>query len=692
MATNSPTSDEKKTVTKDEGKTKDAGDGDIGSDAVDKIVKAVAESENHWKKPVNDGDGVVPENNHSKANKSKKVSLKDCGDLESVKVKHLKTDDSGIGEDRSLNMEDSPFSEDASKESEGERENKSIDSSVDTEDSEVASSQYEMSHTGLTSEGESGNTPDGAAAEAKDPASEEAKKDEIGEEGVDDSMNPSSRRSSDSSSTSSGPDEDGIIHSSSSSSTSTDDETDEEMQVDENPVKDTWWPVRELRNREFGMSPRYPASLMFRRRTSCSLSMVQRLTLQHRMEGHDGCVNALHFNKSGTLIASGSDDLNIIIWDWARNKPYLEFNSGHRSNVFQSKFMPYCSDTHIVSCARDGQVRLAELSATGVCKSTRRLAQHRGAAHKLALLQDSSHEFYSCGEDAAVFEIDLRTEKPNKLCITKEGDTRVPLYSVHANPFKTWEFCVGGRDHYIRIYDKRMLGDSEGQNGLVKKYCPHHLVDSDIKANVTCAVYNYNGTEILGSYNDEHIYLFDDRHSDGAEYIKRYTGHRNNNTVKGVNFYGPKSEYIISGSDCSNIFIWEKQTEKVVQYFHGDDGGVVNVLEPHPHSPILATSGLDHDVKIWYPSSEEGTKMSGLSRTMRRNQKDREEERVHEPEMIDGQMLWLLMHQIRRNASRRARNQEGEEGNLSGLSSDNSSDNEDDDDDDDPIRPQCVPS
>ena len=48
--------------------------------------------------------------------------------------------------------------------------------------------------------------------------------------------------------------------------------------------------------------------------------------------------------------------------------------------------------------------------------------------------------------------------------------------------------------------------------------------------------------------------------------------------VKGVNFYGPKSEYIISGSDCSNIFIWEKQTEKVVQYFHGDDGGVVSLL------------------------------------------------------------------------------------------------------------------
>ena len=37
----------------------------------------------------------------------------------------------------------------------------------------------------------------------------------------------------------------------------------------------------------------------------------------------------------------------------------------------------------------------------------------------------------------------------------------------------------------------------QGENsGLVKKYSPHHLqnsTDNDIKANVTCAVYNYNG-------------------------------------------------------------------------------------------------------------------------------------------------------------------------------------------------------
>jgi len=47
-------------------------------------------------------------------------------------------------------------------------------------------------------------------------------------------------------------------------------------------------------------------------------------------------------------------------------------------------------------------------------------------------------------------------------------------------------------------------------------------------------------------------------------------------TVKGVNFFGPKSEYVISGSDCGNIFIWDKNTEAVVQWMAGDKQGVVS--------------------------------------------------------------------------------------------------------------------
>lgn len=37
----------------------------------------------------------------------------------------------------------------------------------------------------------------------------------------------------------------------------------------------------------------------------------------------------------GTWIASGSDDTKVIVWDMATRRPYINFFSGHTSNVFQ---------------------------------------------------------------------------------------------------------------------------------------------------------------------------------------------------------------------------------------------------------------------------------------------------------------------------------------------------------------------
>ena len=106
-----------------------------------------------------------------------------------------------------------------------------------------------------------------------------------------------------------------------------------------------------------------------------SLETVRRLHMVNKLSGHEGCVNSVSFNSSGDRIASGSDDLHIILWDWQRNRSLLRFNTGHRANVFQSKILP--GDLLLTSCSRDGQVRLAELSVTGALRSTKRLAQHK---------------------------------------------------------------------------------------------------------------------------------------------------------------------------------------------------------------------------------------------------------------------------------------------------------------------------
>ena len=59
--------------------------------------------------------------------------------------------------------------------------------------------------------------------------------------------------------------------------------------------------ISDLRGREIGLSNHRPPSL-FREQVQGSLQMVQRLQLKHRLRYHEGCVNALHFNRIGMLL------------------------------------------------------------------------------------------------------------------------------------------------------------------------------------------------------------------------------------------------------------------------------------------------------------------------------------------------------------------------------------------------------
>ena len=46
--------------------------------------------------------------------------------------------------------------------------------------------------------------------------------------------------------------------------------------------------------------------------------------------------------------------------------------------------------------------------------------------------------------------------------------------------------------------------------------------------------------------------------------------------VKGINFFGDKSQFVVSGSDCGHIFLWDKETECIVNFLRGDENGVVS--------------------------------------------------------------------------------------------------------------------
>ncbi|KAL2849138.1 hypothetical protein BJY01DRAFT_211052 [Aspergillus pseudoustus] len=85
-----------------------------------------------------------------------------------------------------------------------------------------------------------------------------------------------------------------------------------------------------------------------------------------------------------------------------------------------------------------------------------------------------------------------------------------------------------------------------------------------------------------------------------SSHTRVYRGHCNVKTIKDCNFFGLNDEYVVSGSDSGHLFIWERDTCKLVNILKGDDE-VVNVVQGHPYEPIIAASGIDDTIKIFSP-------------------------------------------------------------------------------------------
>ncbi|KAH7849365.1 hypothetical protein Vadar_016831 [Vaccinium darrowii] len=101
------------------------------------------------------------------------------------------------------------------------------------------------------------------------------------------------------------------------------------------------------------------------------------------------------------------------------------------------------------------------------------------------------------------------------------------------------------------------------------------------------------------SQNDKTTYLPEA----AIDMKQRYVGHCNVGTdIKQASFLGQRGEYVATGSDDGNWFIWEKKTGRLIKILVGDEA-VVNCVQCHPFDCVVATSGIDNTIKIWTPTS-----------------------------------------------------------------------------------------
>lgn len=210
----------------------------------------------------------------------------------------------------------------------------------------------------------------------------------------------------------------------------------------------------------------------FEYRVYGSLHAVERLELMYKLERHTGCVNSLNFNKYGNLLVTGSDDLSIIVWKWASNEILHTHESGHFSNIFQTKFLELDNvGIDIASSSRDGQIRHSKILPSGGKPVTKVIVTHGSAVNKLAVTPNNPSEILSAGEDGRIIRCDLRDNTVERLLTVRtEKKGRVGLYSIANHPMDP-EFCVCGRDSYVRVFDRRNLKVPS------KLFCPNNYLN-----------------------------------------------------------------------------------------------------------------------------------------------------------------------------------------------------------------------
>lgn len=160
-------------------------------------------------------------------------------------------------------------------------------------------------------------------------------------------------------------------------------------------------------------------------------------------------------------MASGSDDVQIIIWDPFSYKKLKTLQSGHQGNIFSVKFLPDSNDNTIASGAADCKVRVHDLKSS---ETTLVCCCHMGRVKRLAVAPNAPFMFWSAAEDGLVLQYDLRQRhRCSSICnnvlinLTNQSGPNAEAKCIAINPVRPEMLAVGANDAFVRLYDRRMI-------------------------------------------------------------------------------------------------------------------------------------------------------------------------------------------------------------------------------------------
>ena len=259
----------------------------------------------------------------------------------------------------------------------------------------------------------------------------------------------------------------------------------------------------------------------------CSMTpdLVLRLGLVKELEGHTACVNCIQWDTNGRLLASGSSDKTVIVWDGLVGKKLARVETPHEGSIFSVVWMPGGDDHLLGTGAGDCRVCILDVE-TGT--TNRSIVGHSGRVKRLTTAPDIPGVVWSGGEDGVVRQWDLREkwsgDGANVLInLTQQAGRGAEVKCVTICPGRSELIAVGANDPFVRVFDRRMItygrldpaSTHSSDSGAVAYFVPGHLPGVEAfhrrlrPLTSTYITYNEDGTELLCNLGGEHIYLYD---------------------------------------------------------------------------------------------------------------------------------------------------------------------------------------
>ena len=284
------------------------------------------------------------------------------------------------------------------------------------------------------------------------------------------------------------------------------------------------------------------------------------------LKGHLKVVSSVAFSPDGTILASGSWDDTIKLWD-IKTGTKIRTLTGHKYWVRSVAFSP--DGTTLASGSEDRTIKLWNVK-TGT--EIRTLTGHELVVTAVAFSPDGT----TLASGSYDYTIKLWNVKTGTEIRTLTGHWKV-VSSVVFSPDGTI-LASGSWDDTIKLWNIKTSTEIRTLTG--------HSIS------VNSVAFNPNGTTLASGSEDRTIKLWNVK--TGTK-IHKLTGHTD--WVRSVAF-SPDGTTLASGSEDRTIKLWNVKTGTEIRTLTGHEL-VVTAVAFSPDGTILA-SGSDDNIRLWH--------------------------------------------------------------------------------------------